>query len=61
MLPNGILMSIAPVWAGWMFDNHGSYMIPFFVYGIASLVGVVAMLFVRRPTRLQKKPLLTSR
>ena len=61
MLPNGILMSIAPVWAGWMFDNHGSYMIPFFVYGIANLVGVVAMLFVRRPTQLEKKPLLTSR
>lgn len=59
MLPNGILMSIAPVWAGWMFDNHGSYMIPFFVFGLANLVGVVAMLFVRRPNKLQKKPLLT--
>ena len=57
MLPNGILMAVAPVWAGWMFDNYGSYMIPFFVFGMANLVGVIAMVFVRRPTLLQEKML----
>ena len=57
MLPNGILMAVAPVWAGWMFDNYGSYMIPFFVFGMANLLGVIAMVFVRRPTLLQEKML----
>ena len=57
MLPNGILMAVAPVWAGWMFDNYGSYMIPFFVFGMANLMGVIAMVFVRRPTLLQEKML----
>ena len=49
MLPNGIIMSMAPVWAGWMFDNYDSYMIPFLVFGVTNLMGVVVMVFVRKP------------
>ena len=49
MLPNGILMAIAPVWAGWMYDNYGSYTIPFLTYSIFTLVGAFIMLFAKKP------------
>ena len=49
MLPNGILMAIAPVWAGWMFDSYGSYTIPFVTYATLSIIGSVIMLFARKP------------
>tara|TARA_Y100001960_G_scaffold25730_1_gene22742 strand:- start:108 stop:1442 length:1335 start_codon:yes stop_codon:yes gene_type:complete len=49
MLPNGILMAIAPVWAGWMYDNYGSYTVPFLTYSIFTLVGAFIMLFAKKP------------
>ena len=49
MLPNGILMAIAPVWAAWMFDNFGSYTIPFLAYAVINLAGAVIMLFASKP------------
>ncbi|PZC42435.1 MAG: Sugar phosphate permease [Chloroflexi bacterium] len=49
MLPNGVLMAIAPVWAAWMFDNYGSYTVPFISYAVINLVGALVMLLVKRP------------
>jgi MFS family permease len=53
MLPNGILMAIAPVWAGWMFDSYGSYTIPFVTYATLSIIGSVIMLFARKPNMIR--------
>ncbi len=50
MLPNGILMSVAPVWAGWMFDTSGSYMVPFVAYASINLAGAFIMLFAKKPS-----------
>ena len=49
MLPNGVLMAIAPVWAAWMFDNYGSYTVPFISYAIINLAGAFVMLLVKKP------------
>ncbi len=49
MLPNGILMAIAPVWAAWMFDTYGSYTVPFLAYAVVNLAGAFVMLLVRKP------------
>ena len=49
MLPNGVLMAIAPVWAGWMFDNHHSYTVPFVTYALINLVGAFIMLMAKKP------------
>ena len=49
MLPNGILMAIAPVWAAWMFDTYGSYTVPFLSYAVINLAGALIMLVVKRP------------
>jgi MFS family permease len=56
MLPNGVLMAIAPVWAAWMFDNYGSYTVPFISYAVINLAGAFVMLFVKKP----KLPLPTN-
>ena len=49
MLPNGILMAIAPVWAAWMFDTYGSYTVPFLSYAVIILAGALIMLVVKKP------------
>ena len=49
MLPNGILMAIAPVWAAWMFDTYGSYTVPFLSYAVINLAGAFIMLGVKKP------------
>jgi len=49
MLPNGILMAIAPVWAAWMFDTYGSYTVPFLSYAVINLAGALIMLVVKKP------------
>ena len=48
MLPNGILMAIAPVWAAWMFDTYGSYTVPFLSYAVINLAGDLIMLGVKK-------------
>ena len=50
MLPSGILMAVAPVWAGWMYDNYGSYTVPFLTYSIFTLLGAFIMFFAKRPS-----------
>ena len=57
MLPNGIVMAVAPVWAGWVFDNYGQYTVPFLAFAIINIVGAFIMLFARKP-KLVKTPLL---
>ena len=49
MLPNGVLMAIAPVWAGWMFDNYHSYTIPFVTYSLITFMGAFVMILARKP------------
>ncbi|MFL2759500.1 MAG: MFS transporter [Dehalococcoidia bacterium] len=49
MLPNGILMAIAPVWAAWMFDTYGSYTVPFLSYAVINIAGALIMLVVKKP------------
>ena len=49
MLPNGILMAIAPVWAAWMFDTYGSFTVPFLSYAVINLAGALIMLVVKKP------------
>ena len=39
----------APVFAGWMFDQTGSYLIPFTAMGVVSMTGVLWILLIRRP------------
>ncbi len=49
MLPNNFGMMVAPVFAGYMFDTTGSYLVPFLTFGVMNLFGALGMLFVRRP------------
>ncbi len=49
MLPNNFGMMVAPVFAGYMFDTTGSYLVPFLTFGVMNLLGALGMLFVRRP------------
>ena len=48
-LPMNIGMIFAPLYAGYMFDTTGTYIVPFTVFAGLSFAGAVLMLFVRRP------------
>ena len=48
-LPMNIGMIFAPLFAGYMFDTTGTYIVPFTVFAGLSFAGAVMMLFVRRP------------
>ena len=49
MLPNNIAMIAAPLFAGYMFDSTGSYVIPFMAFAVLNYAGAFLILFVRRP------------
>ena len=49
-LPNNIGMMVAPLFAGYMFDTRGSYLIPFLVFAGLTALGGVAIWFADRPT-----------
>ena len=51
MFPNNIAMIAAPLFAGYMFDSTGSYMIPFMAFAVLNYAGAFLVLFVRRPRR----------
>jgi MFS family permease len=38
-----------PLFAGWMFDQTGSYVVPFTVFGIACFTGALWVSLIRRP------------
>ncbi len=48
-LPMNVGMIFAPLFAGYMFDTTGTYIVPFTVFAALSFLGAVLMLFVRRP------------
>ena len=49
MFPNNIAMIAAPLFAGYMFDSTGSYLIPFMAFAVLNYAGAFLILFVRRP------------
>ena len=48
-LPMNIAMIFAPLFAGYMFDTTGTYIVPFTTFAVLSFMGAVLMLFVRKP------------
>ena len=49
MLPNNFGMMVAPLFAGYMFDTTGTYLVPFMAFAAMNFVGALGMLFVRKP------------
>jgi len=48
-MPNNIGMIFAPLFAGFMFDITGTYLVPFGIFGILNLLGGFLMLTVKKP------------
>ena len=48
-LPMNIAMIFAPLFAGYMFDTSGTYIVPFTMFAALTFMGAVLMLFVRKP------------
>ena len=48
-VPNNIFTILAPLFAGYMFDRTGSYVIPFFTFAAMAYAGAVIVLFVHKP------------
>jgi MFS family permease len=49
MIPMNILLLIAPLFAGIMFDKEGSYTIPFLTIALVSFFGAAMFLLLREP------------
>ena len=47
--PMNIAMIFAPLFAGYMFDTTGTYIVPFTTFAALTVAGGVLMLFVRKP------------
>ncbi len=50
MVPMNVLLLAAPLFAGFMFDLQGSYLVPFAVIGAVCFLGSGLFLFLREPT-----------
>ena len=48
-VPNNICTILAPLFAGYMFDRTGSYVIPFFAFAALAYLGGLIVLFVHKP------------
>ena len=48
-LPMNIAMIFAPLFAGYMYDTTGTYIVPFTTFAVLSFMGAALMLFVRKP------------
>ncbi len=48
-LPTSVAMIITPLYAGYVFDQTGSYFQPFIVFAFCALAGAILILFSRRP------------
>ena len=51
--PNNIMLIGAPIFAGYMFDATGTYIVPFTAFAVLNFLGAVLMLFVKRPKVIQ--------
>ena len=49
-LPMSLAMIAAPLFAGYMFDTSGTYIVPFTTFAVLSFLGALLMLFVRKPS-----------
>ena len=49
-MPNNICMIFAPLFAGFMFDTTGTYLIRFAFFGFLNILGAFLMLTVKRPS-----------
>ena len=49
--PMNVAMIFAPLFAGYMFDTTGTYIVPFTTFAALSFMGAALMLFVRKPKR----------
>ena len=47
--PMNVAMIFAPLFAGYMFDTTGTYIVPFTTFAALSYMGAILMLFVRKP------------
>ena len=47
--PNNLAMIVAPLFAGFMFDRTGTYLVPFAMFGILNILGAFLMLMVKKP------------
>ena len=48
-MPNNIAMMFAPLFAAYMFDTTGTYIVPFFTFSILNFLGAILVLWVRKP------------
>ena len=48
-LPTSVVMVITPLYAGYVFDQTGSYFIPFMSFAFCALAGAALIMFARRP------------
>lgn len=48
-LPNNLAMIVAPLFAGFMFDRTGTYLVPFAMFGIFNMIGAFLMLMAKKP------------
>ena len=50
-VPTNLFTIISPLFAGYLFDQTGSYLLPFSIFAGMSFSGAVLVLFVRRPSQ----------
>ena len=50
MVPMFLMMMIGPLFAGWMYDNSGSYDTAFIILASVGFIGSIGFLFAKKPT-----------
>lgn len=50
--PMNLAMIVAPLFAGYMFDTTGTYIVPFMTFSVLCIFGSGLILFVRKPKKL---------
>ena len=49
--PMNLAMIVAPLFAGYMFDTTGTYIVPFMTFSVLCIFGSALILFVRKPKK----------
>ena len=49
--PMNLAMIVAPLFAGYMFDTTGTYIVPFMTFSVLCIFGSALILFVRKPNK----------